>query len=435
MKEPSLEEGAEQGAEEGALTIIARIKPDQVAPLRAFLDEIGDDVAHNPHIRFTDLTGTHFLRWVVLPAFQQYPAQLVFESNHDGPRGAHIAELVRVGGPALRRIYPCCEGFPPAGQDTPAAMAAFLADHAVPHATFYRAYPGRTVREIRENSRFFALAQKFLDAERARMEKQSAQEIRQALLAHLESRQALGSAVAPPPRTPLTGLVNLVLKSRVSQITLVLLTLPLTVPLLPLAVLFLLILRRHERRDDAIEKTTDSVPKEVTRQENRKAQNQLTHVVEIKPGPFRRCLLGAVLFLIDQLCRHYFIAGSLGGIPSIHFARWIFIDGGRRLLFFSNYDGTWESYLGSFIDLASQGLTAVWSNTRTFPRTRFLLRGGAADEDAFKQWARDHQVPTQVWYSAHASESVRNILDNATIRAELLDPVCGERLTRWLGRL
>ena len=84
----------------------------------------------------------------------------------------------------------------------------------------------------------------------------------------------------------------------------------------------------------------------------------------------------------------------------------------HRLLFFSNYDGSWESYLGEFIDRAACGLTAVWSNTVGFPRTCRLLGAGARDEEAFKQWTRRHQILTQVWWSGVPDSTVQNIRDD-----------------------
>ena len=47
----------------------------------------------------------------------------------------------------------------------------------------------------------------------------------------------------------------------------------------------------------------------------------------------------------------------------------------------------------------AQGLTAVWSNTVGFPRTRFLVQGGATDELLFKTLTRQSQVPSLAWYS------------------------------------
>ncbi|WP_436441436.1 hypothetical protein, partial [Enterococcus faecium] len=78
----------------------------------------------------------------------------------------------------------------------------------------------------------------------------------------------------------------------------------------------------------------------------------------------------------------WFNRGELGGIPTILSARWVMIDGGKRLLFLDNYGGAWESYLNEFIDLAAvKGLNAIWSNTFVtaegksygFPAAKFLF--------------------------------------------------------------
>ncbi len=94
----------------------------------------------------------------------------------------------------------------------------------------------------------------------------------------------------------------------------------------------------------------------------------------------------------------------------------------RRLLFFSNYDGSWEAYLGDFIGKAAMGLTMIWTHTVWFPKTTLILFRGASDEGAFKAWTRAFQVPTQVWYSAYPTLSVADVLKNARIR-ELLGEV------------
>ncbi len=164
-------------------------------------------------------------------------------------------------------------------------------------------------------------------------------------------------------------------------------------------------------------------------------------IVDIKPGRFRLFTVWAVLTAIDALARVYFVDGALGGITSIHFARWVILRDRRpvpsaqkrhRLLFFSNYDGSWESYLGEFIDRAASGLTAVWSNTVDFPRTRFLLDDGARDEEAFKQWTRDHQIATQVWWSGVPTRTVQNIRDDVWLRRGLDQTLDDQELARWL---
>ena len=67
------------------------------------------------------------------------------------------------------------------------------------------------------------------------------------------------------------------------------------------------------------------------------------------------------------------IGEVLGKNGVIHFARWMRLPGTDQLLFFSNYDGSWESYLEDFITRAHQGQSAAWSHGVGFPATRFLI--------------------------------------------------------------
>jgi hypothetical protein len=173
----------------------------------------------------------------------------------------------------------------------------------------------------------------------------------------------------------------------------------------------------------------------LTALEDFEVQNQMTLITPIKPGWLRLFALRAVCWVIQQRATYVDTHGSLGGIPSIHFAHWNVIDGGRRLLFCSNYDGTWESYLGEFIDRGASALTAIWSNCIEFPRTRLLMIGGARDEQRFKEWIRRFQIPTQVWYAAYPHLSVQNIQNSSEIRAgfstELSDSACAAWLRRF----
>ncbi|TMQ17588.1 MAG: hypothetical protein E6J91_09880 [Deltaproteobacteria bacterium] len=171
-------------------------------------------------------------------------------------------------------------------------------------------------------------------------------------------------------------------------------------------------------------------------------QNQLTHVVDVRPGRFRLATLWLVLAAIDIAARVHAVRGQLGGITAIHFARWVIVRDRRpvqprrhRLVFFSNYDGSWESYLGEFIDRAASGLTAVWSNTVGFPATRHLVLAGARDEESFKQWTREHQLPTQVWWSGVPDATVQNIRDDVWIRQQLSRGLPDHELETWLGKL
>jgi hypothetical protein len=170
----------------------------------------------------------------------------------------------------------------------------------------------------------------------------------------------------------------------------------------------------------------------VVSQENFFVQNHFASVALVKPGLFRWLLLKLVLKLINLVAAVAENQGSLSGITSIHFARWVVIDRGKRLLFLSNYDGSWENYLDDFIDQASRGLTAVWSNTTGFPRSHFLVFGGATDALLFKTLVRKSQKPSIVWYNAYPDLSIQNIRTNAAIREGLFAPMDDAAERAWL---
>ena len=161
----------------------------------------------------------------------------------------------------------------------------------------------------------------------------------------------------------------------------------------------------------------------------------MTNISPVKPGMFRRTALWLVLKGIEIAARYLFTGGTLGGVTTIHFARWVIADKGRTLIFLSNYGGSWESYLGDFIDKASAGLTAVWSNTALYPKTSFLIQQGAKDEQRFKVWAREQQIFTDVWYSAYKTLSVSNIINNSEIRNGLSIEMDAAEARAWLRRL
>jgi hypothetical protein len=125
----------------------------------------------------------------------------------------------------------------------------------------------------------------------------------------------------------------------------------------------------------------------------------------------------------------------LHGVTTIHFAQWVVIDEGRRVLFMSNYDGSLSSYMDDFINKVAWGLNAVFSNGQSYPPTRWLVMDGANDEQAFKAFLQKHQIPTQVWYSAHKNSTAENLANNARIRAGLSGPGDPDAVERWAQQL
>jgi hypothetical protein len=173
-------------------------------------------------------------------------------------------------------------------------------------------------------------------------------------------------------------------------------------------------------------------------------QNHLASITCVKPGVLRYWILRLVLFAVNVLAKFWFNKGELGGIPTILSARWVLIDGGRRLLFLDNFGGAWESYLNEFIDLAAvKGLNAIWTNTFVnaagkrygFPPTRFLFWQGAQDARPFKAYVRQSQVETIVWYGAYPMLGVVGINANTDTRQDLFAPLSSPAIDRFLQRL
>jgi Dyp-type peroxidase family len=163
------------------------------------------------------------------------------------------------------------------------------------------------------------------------------------------------------------------------------------------------------------------------------AQNHFLSVSPLKPGRFRKVTLGIALWGIELLIKAAFRPGFILNMGTIHFARWFRPPGSERLVFLSNYDGSWESYLEDFVTKAHKGQSAAWSNAVDFPRTRLLVGGGAEDGDRFKRWVRRQQKPTQFWFSRFPELTTDQIRNNAVIRWGLARAATDSQARAWLS--
>jgi deferrochelatase/peroxidase EfeB len=162
------------------------------------------------------------------------------------------------------------------------------------------------------------------------------------------------------------------------------------------------------------------------------AQNHLASVSVLKPGRLRRLAL-RVAFVVVGTGRFVGAPGFLGRNGVIHFARWMLLPGTNQLLFRSNFDGTWESYVGDFIADAPSGVTAIWSNCLGFPRSQALFGRGATNRDRLVQWARRQQQPALFWYSSNPDLTAERIRLNAAIRQGLASAESEADAADWLA--
>lgn len=162
------------------------------------------------------------------------------------------------------------------------------------------------------------------------------------------------------------------------------------------------------------------------------AQNHMISIVHVKPGVLRTILAREVHRVLGLYVRVCCRDGYLGSMRTIHFAHWAFLDNGARLMFHSNFDGSWEGYLDDFIERAHAGLTLAWTHGVGFPRTRWLFQGGATEGRKFKDWARHSMSESQFWFSAYKRYSVNDIERHARLANGLRRPMLkGKEARAW----
>lgn len=108
--------------------------------------------------------------------------------------------------------------------------------------------------------------------------------------------------------------------------------------------------------------------------------------------------------------------------------------GSNRLVFASNYDGSMENYNSDFVDIAPAGLNLTFGNGEGYPKTKFIIGGGANNEFEFRRILHNHQVTSPLWYSAYPEFSALNLVNNGAIRADLFKSLSPPETEAWLHR-
>jgi hypothetical protein len=155
--------------------------------------------------------------------------------------------------------------------------------------------------------------------------------------------------------------------------------------------------------------------RKMTHREDWIPQNHMGSVVLVKPGVLRMALFRTGHLGLGLLLRVIATDGYLGSMRTVHFAHWAFVNNGSRLMFFSNFDHSWDSYLDDFIEKAHGGLTLAWGSGVGFPPTRFLVMDGASHGRQFKTWARHSMAVSRFWFSAYTEYTVDQVERQARI--------------------
>ncbi len=416
------------------LNVVLDVESKDVDACADLLAQMKSDPGDNPILPFRQLENLHFGRFVLLPEAnkrvgERFGAKLVLATNHDGDAAVHLRDIVRTGADGLARLLAHCVGCPESGGED--ALFDYLDGHRRKVQAFYINTVGRTVAQVTFEARLHDAVQAELDSRD--WSGRSAEEIREALVGFVRADPELHRALEPAEEPSL--LWRLLGWARLAVVVVVLLGAALL--LWPLTIAFVVLLRVHEICNlPDNRRPLDAHINQLENDEDHGVQNHLSAVGVMQRGWFRNGLLRAGLFLLQLGSRYIFNRGKLAEIDTIHFARWVIIDNSARLYFFSNFDGSPESYQDDFIERVAFGLNLVFSNGVGWPRTRYLLFGGASDEQSLKSYYRDHQIPTGVWFGAdaYAGLTAVNIANNAEIRRGLAQPLTGDALRDWLQR-
>ena len=405
--------------------ILATIDSEREPELRRLLASMNREPGSldplNSLVPFPRLERLHFARFVILDDKTlndikvyglprvDYPTYLAFLGDVDGPADAFLIELAKVAGDGLRRIFSHCKEYQPEVD-----LRGWLKTQSVSPGANYINWVGRTVLQVGQEETLRRSIESFIQKNSPSLRAMSPPEVRNTLQQFVAAeRQAGRITLTPDEPTPLGWQLRNILNF-VGLPVLVLIFLPLLLLYLPF---FLIQLRRRERSDPQIAPRVSPAHADLLASlEDHDVTNQFSAMGSLKPGMFRRVTITIVLAVIDYTARHIFNRGRLARVSTIHFARWVFLDRGRRVIFLSNYDGSLEGYMDDFINKVSFGLNVVFSNGIGYPRTNWLLCDGAKDEQTFKDFLRRHQLPTQIWYNAHPGLTALDRKRNSLIR-------------------
>jgi deferrochelatase/peroxidase EfeB len=451
------------------ITIVAPVRGGDIAALEAKIDALGNPA--QPAIREAldrldaDGSGTHFMSLHAIAGRDGEDGHLVLEFTGDGAAGVAVARIAAAIGADLEPIFSMARDW-----RANVGIAAYLEGHRIEVGSSFFANPGlcfagtpgMSVGRILAEAALARFVAPLIDdgeADLRPIDRLAA--VRRAVAASDDFRPALEPPLPPgragrdlKPAQVAAELawpfiraylwpflfvlvpafaIALLLHRTIGNAALI--ALGVTILLVALTALYFYVgLRRREKSDWVDGRAPDAaILAEMGKRENFCAQSHMVSVTERKPGLVRWLTLRLAFWLIAMFATRVYREGFLGDISTIHAARWITIPGTRKLVFFSNFGGSWESYLEDFITRAHAGLTAVWSNSVGFPRAKNLIQDGATDGERFKRYARASMLPTRFWYSAYPDLTTDHVRCNAAMRRGLAAALTNDEAAQWLA--
>jgi deferrochelatase/peroxidase EfeB len=467
------------------VTVIAPLDTDRVADVEAVIDALGNPARADIRAALdaVEEEGTHFASLHAIHSQDRKRAYIVLEFSADGSEKESLERIERQIGEHLRPVFMHARDWKDG-----AKLLPYLRSHLVTPANgwfgnpgvLFAGTPGLTVGRIKREAALAAYVSGLLPGHTPKSDALCCiEDIRKQVLEHDggKYKDALDPGTPVPPFEPLTTpafvfyLLVSFAKTYLWPLAVALLLIALVmaviagfgasgagamlgaavsaflstlwalfwialVGLLVVAGIGYSLLRRAESNDSLEERSAPQASlAAMFERENQLgyAQNHMISVTQRKPGVVRWFTSRLVFWIVGEFATRYFRRGFLSNIGTIHFARWVTVPGTPDILFFSNYDFSWESYLEDFITRARAGLTAIWSNSIGFPRSKNLFQDGAGDGERFKRYARQSMSPTRFWYSAYPELTTSIIRRNSEVRRGLSGAMTEDEADRWLA--
>jgi hypothetical protein len=87
-------------------------------------------------------------------------------------------------------------------------------------------------------------------------------------------------------------------------------------------------------------------------------------------------------------------------VGTLHNSRFVIVDDDTRLLFATEFDGDWDTYIDDFVRLVPEVLDYFFSDIEGWP---------GIHDPSVKDYIADHQVTAEYWWSAYPDASVKDV--------------------------
>ena len=432
------------------LSIAAVVKPGSIDTVNSILKTINNNPGNNSLIPFAKSLTTLLVSSSVIPEQDddgtKMPATLLFLVSYSGPLNVHLDELIKIGSQGLRNLFSNCVDFPSEANTSDAALKSYLKKKQKPD-TFYTGMQYITHDDVGKESNLRNAIESYIDEQQAqnKFKGLGADAIKKSIQDFVNSKPEFAWTKQIWKKTfsdswalwggliktilvifvlfpailccihsfsfcpGSSGLVNGLLDF-VAYIVIIALTLVL------IGLVLMLIYRTTEvKKQFVAPRQPDAEVKWVLSGQTHPVMNEMTIAGPLKSGWIHTLTFNVALRVVAL------IRGSLS-IATISTARWLTIDGGRRLVFISNFENLSESYVRDFIDSTSSatGINILFGQGNGYPPTKWMINAGCkTNPDAFLNVVHLYQHVTKLWYWPFMDLSIDNINNNRQIRLGL----------------